>query len=1129
MSCPDERIWFAVAAGALSPDESMGHIQHAATCDACGQKLRTATRIFEEELTQAEEETLDSLPSSHFKQQRELANKFAQSSDDVSTSYLKLGRLRTKLSWLSLRYVISLATLLIAILGWFGYKQITSSNPYRLLAEAYREQRLIDLRLPGAPWGPKRTTRGPHASQVSRPVALLEAEALIAKKLQGDQDNPDWLHAKGQADLLDNNFDSARKTLERAHALSPSDQTIVIDLASAYFERAETGESIDYTQAINLLREVTKNQPQNDVAWFNLAIILERMHIPREALDAWDTYFKVAPQSAWSDEGKIHRKAIQQLIQEHDKKSNQPLLDPATIVKLDPEKNSAAFRTLDERIESYLDASITSWLPQIGQTNRGNQSSLTIRHAAETIAQVALKNHQDRWPGELIQDLDKSTSNTAFRALSNAITLNEEGNYKLSSMDARTAKQEFLYLGSFAGHSRARFEEIYADHLSQQAQKCYWEAGALLQEIYRRSYIWLEIQTNLERAICANMLGRMNEARMAAREALELAQRHAYSAIYLRGAALFVVLDWTSGDVASATKLATESLRIFWSGPFPPVRGYGLYSALDSIAEDADLWFLQVSICREAVRLMVGDKDHSLQAVEHQRLGSAALRSGERFEAEKYFQESVKQFSQTQPSASVEVLRAVTKIGLARLACLKSQFADAISLLEEARPWIEKTSNRFISLDFYLSQGDAFHESGQDEAAMRAASHAVDIAETGLQTILGERERLNWAKKYAAAYRLLVRLLLARDPHEAFQRWEWYRGSPLRNRKERYRPSSTAYPYTDDTVSISYILWPNQVGAWFRSRSQTEYRTLSISPTSVRYIEQRLLEYCKDHNSDANQIANYGRQLYDALILPFVPFIRKYRNLVIETDGALDALPFELLLSPSGRYFEEDVNIAVSSGETYLLSAKKTLDVTSHPQMLAVGIPFATTLGRDSLDAISDAAFEAAHIAHLIPNSELLIGHDATKNAIIHSIQDVDIFYFAGHAVASHDGSSLILGRTSEASPEVLAASDLQAIKTSRLRLVILSACASAGDEEHTLSESNSLARTFLSLKVPQVIASRWSVDSAVTARFMDHFYNNLLTTGSVVKALHLTRQKIKDTGYSHPYYWAAFSIFGQS
>jgi CHAT domain-containing protein/Flp pilus assembly protein TadD/predicted negative regulator of RcsB-dependent stress response len=937
------------------------------------------------------------------------------------------------------------------------------------------------------------------------------------------------LHAKGQADLLDNNFDSARKTLEKAHALSPSDHTIVIDLASAYFERAETGESIDYTQAINLLREVTKNQPQNDVAWFNLAIILERMHIHREALDAWDTYFKVAPQSAWSDEAKIHREAIQQLIQEHDKKSNQPLLDPATIVKLDPEKNSAAFRTLDERIESYLDASITSWLPQIGQTNRGNRSSLTIRHAAETIAQVALKNHQDRWPEELIQDVDQSTSNVASQALSNAITLNGEGKYTLSSMAARTAKQEFLHLGSIAGHSRARFEELYAHHLSQQAQKCYWEAGVLLQEIYRRSYIWLEIQTNLERAICANMLGRMNEARMAAREALELAQKHAYGGLYLRGAALFVVLDWTSGDVASATKLATESLRIFWSGPFPPVRGYGLYSALDSIAEDADLWFLQVSICREAIRLMAGDKDHSLLAVEHQRLGSAALRSGEHFEAEKHFQESVKQFSQTRSSASVEVLRAVTKIGLARLACIKGQFADAISLLEEARPWIEKTSNRFISLDFYLSQGDAFLESGQDEAAMSAASHAIDIAEAGLQTIPGERERLNWAQKYAAAYRLFVRLLLARDPHEAFQRWEWYKGAPLRNPQERYRIRRTPYPYADDTVLISYILWPNQVAAWLHSRSQTEYRILSISPASVQDLGQKLLEYCNNHNSDENQIANYGRQLYNALIFPFASSIRKYHNLIIETDGALDALPFEVLLSPSGRYLEEDINIAISSGETYLLSAKKTLDVTSHPQMLAVGIPFATTLGRDSLDAISDAAFEAAQIARLMPNSELLIGHDATRSAITHSIQSVDIFYFAGHAVASRDGSSLILGGTSETSPEVLTASHLQAIKVSRLRLVILSACASAGNEEHTLSESNSLARTFLALRVPQVIASRWSVDSSVTARFMDHFYHNLLTTGSVGGALRLTRQKIKAIGYSHPYYWAAFSVFGQS
>src|SRR5258708_9659588 len=34
MNCPDERIWFDVAAGTLSPEESIRHVQHASTCDS---------------------------------------------------------------------------------------------------------------------------------------------------------------------------------------------------------------------------------------------------------------------------------------------------------------------------------------------------------------------------------------------------------------------------------------------------------------------------------------------------------------------------------------------------------------------------------------------------------------------------------------------------------------------------------------------------------------------------------------------------------------------------------------------------------------------------------------------------------------------------------------------------------------------------------------------------------------------------------------------------------------------------------------------------------------------------------------------------------------------------------------
>src|SRR6266849_202778 len=52
-----------------------------------------------------------------------------------------------------------------------------------LLSEAYTKERKFELRLPAASYAPLATSRDDDKSALSRPVALLEAESLIAQQL----------------------------------------------------------------------------------------------------------------------------------------------------------------------------------------------------------------------------------------------------------------------------------------------------------------------------------------------------------------------------------------------------------------------------------------------------------------------------------------------------------------------------------------------------------------------------------------------------------------------------------------------------------------------------------------------------------------------------------------------------------------------------------------------------------------------------------------------------------------------------------------------------------------------------------------------------------------------------------
>lgn len=79
MNCPDEKVWFEVAAG-NPPDTGVAKcVQHASECSSCRKKLATAMLLFQENLTEEEEGALADLPGSTPAAQRKLAESLARS------------------------------------------------------------------------------------------------------------------------------------------------------------------------------------------------------------------------------------------------------------------------------------------------------------------------------------------------------------------------------------------------------------------------------------------------------------------------------------------------------------------------------------------------------------------------------------------------------------------------------------------------------------------------------------------------------------------------------------------------------------------------------------------------------------------------------------------------------------------------------------------------------------------------------------------------------------------------------------------------------------------------------------------------------------------------------------------
>src|SRR5262249_43961538 len=72
-----------------------------------------------------------------------------------------------KLAWAGAGFAV------LAVAAWFAWQKTREPDVNQLLAQAYTEQRTIELRIPGAKYAKTRITRGRERSSLNRPTSLL--------------------------------------------------------------------------------------------------------------------------------------------------------------------------------------------------------------------------------------------------------------------------------------------------------------------------------------------------------------------------------------------------------------------------------------------------------------------------------------------------------------------------------------------------------------------------------------------------------------------------------------------------------------------------------------------------------------------------------------------------------------------------------------------------------------------------------------------------------------------------------------------------------------------------------------------------------------------------------------------
>jgi CHAT domain-containing protein len=499
-------------------------------------------------------------------------------------------------------------------------------------------------------------------------------------------------------------------------------------------------------------------------------------------------------------------------------------------------------------------------------------------------------------------------------------------------------------------------------------------------------------------------------------------------------------------------------------------------------------------------------------------LANAQKRSGD-YQAARLTLQAARAYLDALPNDRAVIMsKAEIAVVNAQIDLSVSNAKDAITSLSPFRDQVEAAGPGRFQAEYFQTFGEAYLAQGMAAQAQPLLARALAVRETGLRNLQQESEKLAWSRGRTEVYRDLLQVdLKLKTPSEALAAWEWYKGASLRSTKSL---EATAAALAGNTTLLSYALLKGSIIAFVLRDGRVQVHTLALPPDLDPNVSH-FLNLCSDPSSDISQLNTAGRQLYRILVAPVEADIRGATALTIETDGVIDQVPFNLLQAADGHYLGDKFEVTFSQGSSY--QPKSSLAALS-PDSTAL-VVVASGAADSSLPVLPGADQEGTEVASLFHNAVFIHGHEVTRAQVLAQLHDARLLHFAGHALAGFDRVGLVLGPAS-----LLSSHDIATLGLRNLKLAVLSACDTANGDEGTSADGDSLARTLVAAGVPNVVASRWRVDSNVTRQLMRVFYANLLSGKSPAESLSAARAAIRSIpAYQHPYYWASFAVFGTS
>lgn len=328
-------------------------------------------------------------------------------------------------------------------------------------------------------------------------------------------------------------------------------------------------------------------------------------------------------------------------------------------------------------------------------------------------------------------------------------------------------------------------------------------------------------------------------------------------------------------------------------------------------------------------------------------------------------------------------------------------------------------------------------------------------------------------------------------------------------------------------VLVQYLVGRDSAHAWLVTRNSITAHSLG-KPDDIRAAIPPL--------RDALAARADWRPLAARLeSLVFAPLARqiaalKPRRLIIAPDGPLEAAPFALIAP------EYEIVLLPSASALALIRGSKAAPFPQALALLADPVlsaddpraPNSAKRAGGSLARLRFSRIEAEQVSAIVPwrQKRLALDLDANRAFFSSNLRGFGYLHLATHALVDTRNPELSGIALSDG---LLRLSEIYNLDL-RAKLVTLSACRSATGAELPGEGLMSLTRGFLYAGASSVLATLWDVDDRASAELMKRFYRAHLVEGQpLAAALRSAQTSLRaEPGWSHPYYWAAFTIQGE-